>query len=70
MYPIDVIQRKNHEAVQAAAEAATKAGKLVMFKFSGLHFIDYDLFDNEEARDAAASVWRNEFPGNRAEYPR
>lgn len=68
MQDIDVIQRKNGEAVRAAADAAHAEGKLVLFKFSGLNFIDYSLHADEAGRNAAAIAWSNESPGNRAEF--
>lgn len=68
MQDIDIIQRKNTEAVRAAAEAAAAQGKLVLFKFSGLNFIDYSLHETEGARNAAAVEWSNAAPGNRSEF--
>ena len=68
MQDIEVIQRKNGEAVRDAANKAHAEGKLVLFKFSGLNFVDYSLHDSEAGRNAASLDWNNESPGNRSAF--
>ena len=68
MQDLEVINRKNGDAVREAAAKAHAEGKLVLFKFSGLNFIDYSLHDSEAGRNAASLEWNNESPGNRSAF--
>jgi hypothetical protein len=68
MQDLSTIQRNNHEAVQQAAAAAEREGKLVLFKYSGLNFVDYSLHETEAERNAASIEWNNASPGNRSGF--
>jgi len=67
MQDLDVIQRNNAKAIEEASAKAVKEGKFVVNKFTGLHFIDYEAFDNEAERNNAAIEWANSGPGKRSE---
>lgn len=67
MNDIDQIAKHNARAVEQGAAQAARDGKFVVLKFSGLNFVDYEAFDDEGARNEAATKWTNESPGNRTE---
>lgn len=69
MHDIDVIAKKNQEAVAKAAAAAAAEGKLVLYKFSGLHFVGYSTHNTEAERNQAAIDWNNASPTHRVAYP-
>ena len=66
MNDLNVISRKNSEAVEAYAAKEAEAGKWVLLKYTGLHFVDYSAFDNERDRNAAAIEYTNAAPSNRS----
>lgn len=67
MNDLNQIIAKNAKAVESAATKAAADGKFVVLKYSGVNFIDYEAFDTEAPRNAAATAWTNDAPGNRTE---
>lgn len=66
MQDLEIINRQNAKAVEAHAAKEAAAGKYVLTKYSGLNFVDYEAFDTERDRNAAAIEWTNSSPGNRS----
>jgi hypothetical protein len=64
MNDLNVINRKNSEAVEAYALKEAQSGKWVNLKYTGLHFVDYTAHDTERDRNAAAIDWTNAAPSN------
>lgn len=66
MNDLNQIIDNNNKAVEAHARKEAEAGKYVLLKYTGLHFVDYVAFDNERDRNAAAAAYTNAGPSNRA----
>ena len=65
MQDLEIINRRNAEAVEAAIPKEVAAGKFVVGKYTGLHFVDYSAFTTEAERNQAAIDWTNAQPGHR-----
>lgn len=57
MNDLNVINKQNAKAVEAHASKEAAAGKYVHLKYTGLHFVDYEAFDTEADRNAAAAAY-------------
>jgi hypothetical protein len=68
MQAIETISRQNAQAVQDAARKAAASGKQVLFKYSGLNFVDYSTHDTVGERNQASIDWNNAAPGNRSAF--
>lgn len=66
MQDLDVIIRNNAKAVEEHVLKTRNTGKWGVAKYVGLNFYDYEDFDTEAERNAAAIAWNNEPPGNRS----
>lgn len=65
MQDLEVINRLNAEAVEAAIPKEVAAGKFVVGKYTGLHFVDYGAYPTEGERNQAAITWTNAGPSHR-----
>jgi hypothetical protein len=68
MQDLETIAHVNAKAVQAAADKAAAEGKMVLFKYTGLNFSDYELHETERARNIASLAWCNASPTNRTAF--
>jgi hypothetical protein len=68
MQDLETIAHVNAKAVQAAANKAAAEGKLVLFKYAGLNFTDYELHQTEGERNAASLAWLNASPSHRTAF--
>lgn len=57
MHDIEVIARRNAEAIQQNIPRLQQQGKWVVAEYSGLHFIGYESFSGDDAeQDARAAI--------------
>lgn len=64
MNDLNTINKQNSKAVEEHAAKEAQAGKYVLLKYTGLHFVDYTAFETERERNAAAIEYTNAAPSN------